>query len=287
MRTTTQLRTLLAGPGIVMVPGAHDALTARLAEEAGFPACYMTGSGTVAALLGLPDVGLITMPEMVMNARYLSGALSIPLICDADTGYGNAINVMRTVREYEAAGAAGLHIEDQVFPKRCGHMEGKAVIPLEEMVGKIRAAREARRDPDLVIIARTDARAVEGVDGAIRRARAYVEAGADAIFPEAPRSVEELARFAAEIPGPLLANMTEFGQTPLVPAAELERLGYRLVIYPVSALRVAHRAIQELFARIKRTGSQAECLDRMAHRQALYELVGLPAIRAAESRFLA
>ncbi len=285
MRPTARLRRLLQGPGIVMVPGAHDALTARLVEEAGFAACYMTGAGTVAALLGMPDVGLITMTEMVMNARYIARAVSIPVICDADTGYGNAINVMRTVREYEAAGVAGIHLEDQIFPKKCGHMEGKALIPLDEMVGKIRAACEARQDPDFVIIARTDSRAVEGVEGAIRRARAYAEAGADVLFPEAPQSREELARFAAELPGPLLANMTEFGKTPLVPAAELERLGYRLVIYPASALRVAHRAIQELFAQIKQAGSQEECLDRMAHRQELYELVGLPAVHAAERRF--
>src|SRR5262249_13617936 len=224
--------------------------------QAGFPACYMTGAGTVAALLGMPDVGLITLTEMVMNARYIVRAVSIPLVCDADTGYGNAINVMRTVREYEAAGVAGIHLEDQIFPKKCGHMEGKALVPQEEMIGKIRAACEAREDPDFVIIARTDSRAVEGVEGAIRRARAYAEAGADVLFPEAPQSREELARFAAEIPGPLLANMTEFGKTPLVPAAELERMGYRLVIYPASALRVAHRALDELFAQIKRTASQ-------------------------------
>jgi methylisocitrate lyase len=285
MRTTTRLRQLLKDPGIVLAPGAHDAFTARLIEQAGFSACYMTGAGTVAALLGLPDVGLITMTEMVLNARYIARAVSIPLISDADTGYGNAVNVMRTVREYEAAGVAGIHLEDQIFPKKCGHMEGKALVPLEEMAGKIRAACEAREDPDFVIIARTDSRAVEGVEGAVRRARAYAEAGADVIFPEAPQSREELAYFAREVRAPLLANMTEFGKTPLVPAAELERMGYRLVIYPASALRVAHRAMQELFVQIKRTGSQEACLDRMAHRQELYELVGLPAVHAAERRF--
>jgi methylisocitrate lyase len=287
MRKSTRLRQLLQGPGIVMTPGAHDALTARLVEQAGFPACYMTGAGTVGALLGLPDVGLITLTEMVMNARYLARAVSIPLIADADNGYGNAINVMRTVREYEAAGVAGIHIEDQIFPKKCGHMEGKALVSVEEMAGKIRAACEAREDPDFVIIARTDSRAVEGVDAAIRRARAYREAGADVLFPEAPQSREELAQFAREIPAPLLANMTEFGKTPLVPAAELERMGYRIVIYPASALRVAHRAAQELFAHIKTTGSQEALLDRMAHRQELYELVGLPAVHEAERRFMA
>lgn len=286
MRKTTRLRQLLQGPGILMAPGAHDALTARLIEQAGFPACYMTGAGTVGALLGLPDVGLITLTEMVMNARYIARAVSIPVISDADQGYGNAINVMRTVREYEAAGVAGIHVEDQIFPKKCGHMEGKTLVPVDEMVGKIRAACEAREDPDFVIIARTDSRAVEGVEAAIRRARAYREAGADVLFPEAPQSREELAHFAREIPAPLLANMTEFGKTPLVPAAELERMGYRIVIFPASALRVAHRAIQELFAQIKTAGSQEACLDRMAHRQELYELVGLPAVHEAERRFM-
>jgi methylisocitrate lyase len=287
MRTTTRLRELLREPGILMAPGAHDAFTARLIEQAGFGACYMTGAGTVAALLGLPDVGLITMTEMVMNARYIARAVSIPLICDADQGYGNAVNVMRTVREYEAAGAAGIHLEDQIFPKKCGHMEGKALVGLDEMVGKIRAACEAREDPDFVIIARTDSRAVEGIEAAIRRANAYAEAGADLVFPEAPQSREELARFAREIHAPLLANMTEFGKTPLVPATELERMGYRIVIYPASALRVAHRATQELLAHIKRAGSQEAFLDRMAHRQELYELVGLPAVHEAERRFMA
>jgi len=286
MRRTARLRELLQGPGIVMVPGAHDAFTAKLIEQAGFSACYMTGAGTVAALLGLPDVGLITLTEMVMNARYIARAVSIPVISDADNGYGNAINVMRTVREYEAAGVAGIHIEDQIFPKKCGHMDGKALVSLDEMAGKIRAAREAREDPDFVIIARTDSRAVEGIEAAIRRANAYAEAGADVIFPEAPQSREELARFAREIRAPLLANMTEFGKSPLVPAAELERLGYRIVLYPASALRVAHRAIQELLGQIKQTGSQEACLERMAHRQEMYELVGLPAVHEAERRFM-
>ena len=269
-----------------MAPGAHDAFTARLIEQAGFPACYMTGAGTVAALLGMPDVGLITMTEMVENARRIARATSIPVICDADQGYGNAINVMRTVREYEAAGVAGIHLEDQIFPKKCGHMEGKEVIPLDGMVGKIRAAASVREDPDFVIIARTDSRAVEGVEAAIRRANAYAEAGADLVFPEAPQSRDELARFAREIRAPVMANMTEFGKTPLVPAAELGEMGYRLVIYPVTALRVAHRAVRELFAEIKQTGSQEAFLDRMAHRLEMYELVGLPAVHEAERRFM-
>lgn len=286
MRKTTRLRQLLRGPGILMAPGAHDAFTAKLIEQAGFGACYMTGAGSVAALLGMPDVGLMTMTEMVMIARYVAAAVSIPLICDADNGYGNAINIMRTVREYERAGVAGVHFEDQIFPKKCGHMEGKALVSTEEMVGKLRAAVAAREDPDFVIIARTDSRAVEGVEAAIQRANAYGEAGADLIFPEAPQSREELLRFAREIRAPVLANMTEFGKTPIVPAAELEQMGYRVVIYPVTALRVAHRAMHELFAHIKQTGSQEGCLGRMAHRQELYELVGLPAVHEAERRFM-
>jgi methylisocitrate lyase len=286
MRRTTRLRQLLREPGILMAAGAHDAFTARLIEQAGFSACYMTGSGTVAAVLGMPDVGLITMTEMVENARRIARATSIPVISDADQGYGNAINVMRTVREYEAAGVAGIHLEDQIFPKKCGHMEGKEVIPLDEMVGKIRAACAAREDPDFVIIARTDSRAVEGVETAIRRANAYAEAGADLVFPEAPQSREELARFAREIGAPVMANMTEFGKTPLVPAAELAEMGFRLVIYPVTALRVAHRAVRELLAEIKQTGSQEAFLDRMAHRLEMYELVGLAAVHEAERRFI-
>jgi methylisocitrate lyase len=286
MRRTTRLRQLLSEPAILMVPGAHDAFTAKLIEQAGFSACYMTGSGTVAAVLGMPDVGLITMTEMVENARRIARATSIPVISDADQGYGNAINVMRTVREYEQAGVAAIHLEDQIFPKKCGHMEGKEVVPLHEMVGKIRAAREAREDPDFLLIARTDSRAVEGIDAAIRRANAYAEAGADLVFPEAPQSREELARFAREIRAPVMANMTEFGKTPLVPAAELQEMGYRLVIYPVTAFRVAHRAIRELMAEIKRTGSQETLLDRMAHRLEMYEVVGLPAVHEAERRFL-
>jgi methylisocitrate lyase len=286
MRRTARLRQLLREPGIVMAPGAHDAFTAKLIEQAGFSACYMTGSGTVAAGLGMPDVGLITMTEMVENARRIARATTIPVICDADQGYGNAINVMRTVREYEAVGVAGIHLEDQIFPKKCGHMDGKALIPVDEMVGKIRAAREVREDPDFLLIARTDSRAVEGVEAAVRRGNAYAEAGADLVFPEAPQSRDELARFAREIHAPVMANMTEFGKTPLVPAGELEQMGYRLVIYPVTAFRIVHRAVRELLAEIKQSGSQEAFLDRMAHRLEMYDVVGLPAVHEAERRFM-
>jgi methylisocitrate lyase len=280
-----RIRDLLSENRPLVLGGVYDGITARLAEQAGFEVLFMGGFSVAATLLGEPDFGYLTQTEMADAARRICRLTTRPVLVDADTGYGNPLNVMRTVREYEAAGVAGIHLEDQIFPKKCGHMDGKALIPLEEMAGKIRAACEAREDPDFVIIARTDSRAVEGVEAAVRRARAYHEAGADVIFPEAPQSREELAYFGREIHAPLLANMTEFGKTPLVPAAELERMGYRLVIYPASALRVAHRAMQELFAQIKRTGSQEACLDRMAHRQELYELVGLPAVHAAERRF--
>src|SRR6266852_3658860 len=197
MRTTTRLRELLAGPDLIVAPGAYDALSARLIAQTGFPAVYMTGFGTAASVLGQPDVGLLTMSEMVSRAAALAAVVGdLPLIADADTGYGNPINVRRTIREYERAGVAGLHIEDQVWPKKCGHMEGKQVIPMDEMVQKIRAAIDARQDPDFVIIARTDANAVHGLEDAIQRGQAYREAGADVIFIEAPRSIEELRTIA-------------------------------------------------------------------------------------------
>src|SRR5579884_2750249 len=201
MRTTTRLRELLAGPDLLVVPGAYDGLSARLIVQAGFPIVYMTGFGTAASVLGQPDVGLLTMSEMVARASALASVVGdLPLIADADTGYGNPLNVRRTIREYERAGVAGLHIEDQVWPKKCGHMEGKQVIPMEEMVQKVRAAVEARQDPDFVIIARTDAGAVLGFEEALRRARAYREAGADMLFIEAPRSLEELRAIVQTFP---------------------------------------------------------------------------------------
>ncbi|MBI4187962.1 MAG: isocitrate lyase/PEP mutase family protein, partial [Chloroflexi bacterium] len=236
MRKTIKLRKLLKTPGIIVAPGAHNAFTAKIIEQTGgFPAVYMTGSGTAMSLLGEPDVGLLTMTEMVTQARNIANAVSLPVIADADTGYGNAINVVRTVREYERTGVAGIHIEDQVTPKKCGHFEGKQVISLAEMVGKIRAAVDAREDPDFVLIARTDARAVLGLDEAIGRAKAYVAAGADAIFVEAPQSLEELNIIARSIDAPLMVNMDEGTKTPLLTVRELEEMGYKIVIFPRSA----------------------------------------------------
>src|SRR5579872_4724916 len=248
MSVTTRLRELLAQPDLLVAPGAFDALSARLIAQAEFPAVYMTGFGTTASVLGQPDVGLLTLSEMVSRAAVLASVTgAIPLIADADTGYGNPINVQRTIREYECAGVAALHIEDQIWPKKCGHMEGKQVIPVDEMVQKIRAAVDARQDPDFVIIARTDANAVYGLADALHRGRAYREAGADVIFIEAPRSIEELRTIAQAFPDvPLLFNWAESDKTPLLSLEETHALGFKLVIFPVSLLFAATRTLLDL-----------------------------------------
>src|SRR5215467_7192924 len=245
MRVTSRLRELLADPGAVVAPGAYDGLSARLIVQAGFSVVYMTGFGTAASVLGQPDVGLLTMSEMVNRASALTAvAGDLPLIADADAGYGNPINVRRRIREYERAGVAGLHIEDQVWPKKCGHMEGKQVIPMDEMVQKIRAAVDVRQDPDFVIIARTDANAVYGLEDALQRGRAYREAGADVIFIEAPRSIAKLKTIAQAFPDiPLLFNWAESGKTPALSLDEIRTLGYKLVLFPVSLLFAATRAM--------------------------------------------
>jgi methylisocitrate lyase len=281
-----RLRQLLNGTGILVVPGAFDAASARLVAAAGFDACYMTGAGTVTALAGLPDIGLLSSTEMATNARYIAGAVDIPVFADADTGYGNAINVMRTVREYEQVGLAGLHIEDQVAPKKCGHVAGKECIPAEEMVGKIRAAVAARRDPDFVIIARTDSRAPLGFDEAVRRGRAYRAAGADIVFPEALQTREEFADYARAVEAPLLANMPEFGKTPYITAKEFESFGYSIVIFAASAMRVALKAMQEFYADLRAKGTQQGWLDRMMTRAEQYDLVDYPSYTECEREFL-
>jgi carboxyvinyl-carboxyphosphonate phosphorylmutase len=251
MRTTTRLRRMLEAPGIIVAPGAYDGFSAHLIERAGFEAVYMTGAGTAGSHLGMPDLGLATMTEMANHARHLAFAVSIPLIADADTGYGNALNVVRTVHEYEGAGVAGLHLEDQVAPKKCGHLAGKQVIPAREFAEKIRAAAENRTDPDFVIIARTDARAVTGLDDAIERAHLYREAGADVIFVEAPQTEDEIERIAREVRAPLLANMVQGGRTPSVKFSELERLGYKIVIYPGLCMAAAIQAIEDALRRLR------------------------------------
>ncbi|MEA2640962.1 MAG: 2,3-dimethylmalate lyase [Chloroflexota bacterium] len=258
-----RLRELLAAPGLVIAPGAYDALSARLIEQAGFGVVYMTGSGAANSMLGEPDLGLTTMTEMAGQATRICNATSLPVVADADTGYGGPLNVKRTVEEYERAGVAGLHIEDQTFPKRCGHFAGKTVVPVEEMVGRIRAACAARRDPGLVIIARSDAAAVEGLEAALVRGRAYVAAGADALFIEAPHSVDELRAIGAAFDVPLIANMVEGGRTPVVPAAELETMGFKLVLHAGALLRSAVLAVQATLQYIRANRSTLGIEDNL------------------------
>ncbi len=278
---------MLSRPEPVLAPGAYDALSARLVEQTGFEAVYMTGFGTSASLLGRPDIGLLTFSEMVDNARRMVQSVKVPVFADADNGYGNPINVIRTVKEYEAAGVAAIHIEDQVIPKKCGHMEGKHVIEASEMVEKVHAAVEARHSQEFVIIARTDARAVEGMDGTLERARLYRNAGADALFVEAPRSEEEVAAVAEEFPDtPLLFNWLEGGETPPVPLERLKELGFGLIIFPLSAMLAATRAIRETFAKIHTDGSPISVMEnRLLPFEEFTDLIGLPEIEDLEERF--
>ncbi len=281
-----RLRALLESGKTIVAPGAFDPLAARLVEEAGFPAVYMTGFGTSAALLGRPDVGLLTMTEMAGNAGRIADCVDIPVIADADTGYGNALNVIRTVGAYEAAGVAGIHIEDQVAPKKCGHMEGKLVIPAEEMAAKVRAAVEARSQPEFVIIARTDARAVEGLDRALDRARLYAAAGADALFIEALVSEAEVEQAALAFPDvPLLFNWAEGGKTPTVSLARLTELGYRIVIFPIGTLLAATAAMRAVLAEITRSGTPAAALTGLPSFAEFVDFIGLPQVREAEQRY--
>ncbi len=272
------LRELLAGPEPVLAPGAYDALSARLVERAGFPAVYMTGFGASASLLGRPDIGLLSFAEMAGHARRLVQAVGVPVIADADDGYGNPLNVMRTVQEYAAAGVAALHIEDQVAPKRCGHMEGKHVIDAAEMVEKVRAAVEARGDDGPLIIARTDARAIHGLDAAIDRARRYREAGADILFVEAPETEAEIEAVAEAFPDvPLVFNWVEGGKTPQLPVDRIRELGFALVIFPVTTLFAAAQAVADVLARLGE--HDVPPFDDFT------DMIGLPEVRALEARF--
>jgi methylisocitrate lyase len=280
------LRKILQEPEILIAPGAHNAFTARIIEQTGFRAVYLTGSGASMDLLGMPDLGFLTMTEMVAHAGNIVQATRLPVIADADTGYGNALNVMRTIREYERTGVAGVHIEDQVAPKRCGHFAGKEVISREEMIGKIEAALDARRDPDFLIIARTDARAVLGLEEAIERGKAYRQAGADMIFVDAPESVEELRVISRSIPGPLMVNLSEGGKTPLISARELQEMGYHLVIYPRSAAGAAAKAIQELLAALKKEGTTKNFLDRIVSFEGRNRITGLAHYQELEKKYL-
>lgn len=261
-----------AGP--IMIPGTLNALAAKMVERIGFPAIYFSGGALSAGWAGLPDIGLLTQTEFAGQAAVLVRATSLPVLCDADTGFGEAINVERTVRLYEEAGVAGFHLEDQILPKRCGHLSGKGLVDPESMAAKVRAAVHARRDPDFVIVARTDVRSVEGFDAAVHRARTYLEAGADMIFPEALESIDEFARFAKAVNAPLLANMTEFGRSPLIPFEVLGQLGFRAVIYPLSAFRAAMHAAERVLETLHKRGTQQDLLGEMQSRADLYDLLG-------------
>jgi methylisocitrate lyase len=254
------------------IPGVFNPLVARMAQKMGFRAMYLSGAA-LSAGYGVPDIGILTQTEFAEAARALTRASNLPLLCDADTGFGEALNVERTVHLFEEAGAAGLHLEDQQFPKRCGHLSGKALVPAEDMAAKVRAAAAARRDPDFVIIARTDARGVTNFEDAVRRALLYLEAGADAVFPEALESADEFAAFAREVPAPLLANMTEFGRGPSLDVAHLAGMGYRMVIYPVTAFRAALKAAEHTLADILKKGHQRDRLTHMMTRAELYDLL--------------
>lgn len=281
----TELRTLLSKEELLTAPGVYDGLSARIAEAAGFAALYISG-GAIARSMGYPDVGLVTLTEMHKRLEEIRAVTTLPLIVDADTGYGNAINVVRTIRTYERAGAAALHIEDQVEPKRCGHYEGKQVVSTTEMVQKIQAAVEARGKSGLVLIARTDARAVLGVDAAIERGNAYAEAGADVIFVEAPQSIEEIERIAHGVTAPLLINMFWGGKTPLVPAEQLATFGYRLMIVPSDLQRAAIRAMQRVTAEIRAHGHTEAIAGDMVSFSEREEIIGLPEIQELQQRFL-
>jgi methylisocitrate lyase len=276
-----RFRALIERGGILQLPGAHNGMAALQAKAAGFDALYLSGAAMTASM-GLPDLGIITVDEVCFFIRQIARASGLPLLVDGDTGYGEALNVMNMVRAFEDAGAGAVHIEDQLLPKKCGHLNDKKLADANDMAHKVAAAARARRH--LYVMARTDAAASEGIDGAVARAKLYVEAGADAIFPEALTSREMFVEFAKRMPGvPLLANMTEFGRTPFFTAAEFEAMGFRLVIWPVSSLRVANKAQETLYAAIKRDGSTAKMLDNMQTRAELYKLIGLDDYEALDA----
>ena len=259
--------------GPVILPGVYDAVTAKAAARAGAKGLYLSGAGVTNSQLGVPDIGLITLTEMARQAAYVCEASGLPVLSDADTGFGEVHNVARTVREMERVGIAGVHLEDQENPKRCGHLEGKHVVEPQDMVRKLRAAIQTRADRDFLIVARTDARAVEGLASAIDRAKRYVDAGADAVFPEALETEAEFAAFRQAVDVPLLANMTEFGKTPLISAARFAHLGYDVVIFPLTAFRVMLKAVTEAYDELMRHGTQAGLIDRMWTRRDIYDLL--------------
>jgi len=282
---TIRLRRLLERDQILIVPGAHNPLAATIIDKEGFEVVYMTGYGTSASVLGKPDVGLLTMFEMVRNAANIVEAVNIPVIADGDTGYGNAVNVIRTVKEYEKAGVACIQLEDQAAPKKCGHMMGREIISKEEMVGKIKAACDARWDSNFMIMARTDARTIYGIEEAIERGKAYEEAGADIIFIESPESIDEMQIITSNFDVPVLANMVEGGRTPFLPAKELEEIGYELVIFPTATIYTVTKAIKNLLKILKEDGTTKRFIDNMTPFEEFNKLIGLSEIREIEKKY--
>ncbi|MCJ7493275.1 MAG: oxaloacetate decarboxylase [Deltaproteobacteria bacterium] len=285
MKKTALLQKYILEPEILVMPGAHDVLSARIIEKAGFKALAVGGYSATACLLGKPDLSFLTLTEMGDHIARLTGAVNLPALVDGDTGHGGVLNVGRTVKELERAGAAGIFIEDQVFPKRCGHMEGKQVVGREDMVAKIKAALDARSDPDFVIMARTDALAVLGLDEAMARGNLYRQAGADIIFVEAPRSIEDMRRINREINAPTVANMVEGGKTPFLPAQELEAIGYNAVVFPVSATYALAKAVSALMAELSRTGTTKGFWDQMWQFDDFYQFMGVDALRQKERNY--
>ncbi len=268
-----RFRAALAKPGVWRLPGAHNGQAAIQAKQAGFDGLYLSGAAMTASM-GLPDLGIITVDEVAFFIRQIVRSSGLPLLVDGDTGYGEVLNVMHMVRTFEDAGAGAVHLEDQILPKKCGHLNGKALVPAIDMAAKVAAAKKASRD--IVIMARTDAAGVEGFDAAVERAKMYVDAGADAIFPEALNTRDMFEKFARAVPdAPLLANMTEFGKTPFYTATEFEQMGYKMVIWPVSSLRVANKAVADLYAAIRADGGTHKAVERMQTRKELYDVIGL------------
>ncbi len=284
MKTTARLRQLMAQPGAIMAPGVADAMNARIVAKHGFEAIYMTGAGTTAVRLGMPDVGLLTLTEMADNAGRIADASGLPLIADGDNGYGGVLNVRRTVQAYERAGVAAVHIEDQVMPKRCGHLSGKTLVPCVEMESKIKAAVDARVDADFMIIARTDAIAVDGFEAALERAARYRDAGADMLFVEAP-GPDQLPLIQPRLMTPLLYNMASSGKTPFLGREEIERLGFKLIIYPNWIMLAAIRAANHVLTTLKETGSIASLTDEVANFREFFDLMGMPEVQAMEARY--
>lgn len=285
MKKTTLFKKLVLDEEILILPGAYDSLSAKIVEQAGFKAVTLGGYPASASLLAKPDVSLLTLTEMVNHARYIVEAVDIPVFVDGDTGHGNVTNVARTIRQFENAGVAGLFIEDQVFPKRCGHMEGKQVIPTEEMIAKIRAAVDARMDDDLILMARTDSLAVYGIDEAIERGNRYAEAGADIIFIEAPPSVEDMRRMCREVKAPMSANMVEGGKTPILIAKELQDIGYSIVTFPLSTLYAAAWGVRMAMKVLSTNGTTSGYMDKMITFSDFNNLVGLEKVRETEAYY--